>query len=213
MMRSAVFWEIYRTSGDHSAGEEARKAYRKAREAWAGLVATAKPVYSADIGYGPQAHLRGNWADRLPAIDEDIEDMERRLRPGEGGTDASPALQSALSHSPKRPLRGVHTPLARFRAGESLPIEISFEGAGERRVLLHYRRVNQAEPWLSASMEAVSGAYRAAIPGEYTQSPYPLQYYFEVRANSGDASLYPGFDAELANQPYFVVRLWKPVNS
>ncbi len=72
---------------------------------------------------------------------------------------------------------------------------------------LYYRRVNHAAPWLSAPMEARGGAHRAAIPGEHTRSPYPLQYYFEFREKSGGAALYPGFDEDLANQPYFVVRL------
>ena len=46
----------------------------------------------------------------------------------------------------------------------------------------------------------------ATIPGEYTNSPYPLEYYFELHNGAGQAWLYPGFDATLANQPYFVVR-------
>ncbi len=209
---SALFWAIYEKSGDAAAGEEALKAYRKAREAWAALAAAAKPVYEADITYGPQPHLRGNWADRLPAIDEDIADMQRRIRPGAGGAAVASAIGRALSHVPVRPRGAVHTPPAQVTAGESLPIEISFDGADERTVRLHYRRVNQAEPWLSAPMEARGGAYRAAIPGEYTRSPYPLQYYFEFREKSGGAALYPGFDEDLSNQPYFVVRLRKPVN-
>ena len=211
-MRSALLWTIYERSGDASAGEEALKAYRTAREAWAALAATARPIYAADISYGPQPHLRGNWADRLPAIDEDIEDMARRLRPRDGGTDVSPVIRRALSHVPKRPPKAVHTPPAPFTAGESLPLEVAFEGGDERTVRIHYRRVNQAEPWLSAPMEARGGAHRAAIPGEYTRSPYPLQYYFEVREKSGDAALYPGFETDLTNQPYFVVRLRKPRN-
>lgn len=46
----------------------------------------------------------------------------------------------------------------------------------------------------------------ATIPGEYTNSPYPLEYYFELHNGAGQVWLYPGFDATLANQPYFVVR-------
>ena len=41
---------------------------------------------------------------------------------------------------------------------------------------------------------------------QYTDSPYPLQYYFELRDARGHAWLYPGFRADLCNQPYFVVR-------
>lgn len=37
-------------------------------------------------------------------------------------------------------------------------------------------------------------------------SRYPLMYFFELRAGVGRAWLYPGFEADLSNQPYFVVR-------
>ena len=52
----------------------------------------------------------------------------------------------------------------------------------------------------------IGPGYRAAIPAAYTDSPYPLQYYFEVRESAEKAWLYPGFAADLANQPYYVVR-------
>ena len=43
------------------------------------------------------------------------------------------------------------------------------------------------------------------IPADYTQSPYPLLYYFEVHQAAG-STIYPGFSPDLSNQPYFVVR-------
>jgi len=73
-------------------------------------------------------------------------------------------------------------------------------------VRAYYRHVNQAERYVAVEMEMKDGVYRAAIPGSYTNSPYPLEYYFELRQGTGSAWLYPGFAEELANQPYFVVR-------
>jgi hypothetical protein len=55
-------------------------------------------------------------------------------------------------------------------------------------------------------MELRDKLYRAVIPASYTESPYPLQYYFELQESADKATLYPGFAADLANQPYFVVR-------
>lgn len=72
-------------------------------------------------------------------------------------------------------------------------------------VQLNYRHVNQGERWRSVEMQSAHGEYRAAIPGEYTGSPFPLQYYFELRRENEAAWLYPGFNATLSNQPYFVV--------
>ena len=62
---------------------------------------------------------------------------------------------------------------------------------------LWYRHVNQAERWANAEMAAENGVYRASIPAEYTDSPYPLQYYFEFRDAPDKAWLHPGFDADL----------------
>ena len=70
-----------------------------------------------------------------------------------------------------------------------------------------YRHFDQAERWESAEMRPVeAGAFRAAIPAQYTATSFPMQYYFEVRMSAERAWLYPGFDAQRANQPYFVVR-------
>jgi hypothetical protein len=56
-------------------------------------------------------------------------------------------------------------------------------------------------------MQYQSGRYAATIPGDYTQSPYPLQYYFELHSKSEGASLHPGLSApSLSNRPYYVVR-------
>ena len=66
--------------------------------------------------------------------------------------------------------------------------------------------MNQAERWQHESMQSNGRLWRAIIPSEYTQSPYPLQYYFEMRVTPESAVLYPGFGNELIGQPYFVVR-------
>ena len=92
-----------------------------------------------------------------------------------------------------------HTPPARFTPRQPLALKAQADAKSGR---LYYRHVNQAERW--QSMELASGA--ATIPASYTDSPYPLQYYFECRTSPEQAWLYPGFAPDLANQPYFVVR-------
>ncbi len=94
----------------------------------------------------------------------------------------------------------------RFKPGEPLAIELSLDKSNGGTVLLHYRHVSQAERWRAAEMQARDNRYSASIPAEYTRSRYPLQYYFEVREAAGAPRLYPGFQADLSNQPYFVVR-------
>ena len=73
-------------------------------------------------------------------------------------------------------------------------------------IRLHYRHVNQALEYVVADMQKRGDSYLTTIPGEYTHTRYPLQYFFELRNGDSRAWLYPGFDADLSNQPYYVVR-------
>ena len=211
-MRAAVLWALYESAGDVSALEEALKAYRAARAAWSEMASGAKGVYSADVTFGASTFLRGHWMDRLPAIDRDIAEMEKRLARAKSGSVSkqssarvAQAVREALASSRHAAAACRHTAPPRFRPGEPLAIELSLDKGSAEMVRLHYRRVNQAESWQSADMPGRDNRYRAVIPGDYTQSPYPLQYYFELREGP-HAWLYPGFETTLSNQPYIVVR-------
>jgi hypothetical protein len=207
-LRTGVLWALYDKTGDRIALQEALQAYRRARTAWAEFAGRAKGVYTADITYGASPFLRGHWLDRLEAIDEDIGDMEKQLaqaKPGARSPEVERAVRQALA-PPQRPVVACrHTPASRFRPGNPLDVELSLDQGDGRTVRLHYRHVNQAETWQSQEMQWRDNRYRAVITGAYTKSPYPLQYYFELRERSA-AWLYPGLDLALANQPYFVVR-------
>jgi len=54
-------------------------------------------------------------------------------------------------------------------------------------------------------MTRTAQSFHAEIPAAYTNSPFALQYYFELRESPQRAWLYPGFNPDLLNQPYFVV--------
>jgi hypothetical protein len=97
-----------------------------------------------------------------------------------------------------------HTPPAKFRRSDSLPVALA--GPAVASAVLRYRHVNQAERWQSATMDRTGSTYVAAIPAGYTDTPYPLQYYFELKSAPDKAWLHPGFAPDLANQPYYVVR-------
>lgn len=206
-LRAGVLYRIHDNTGDRHALEEAISAYRKARAAWAGIVEATRGVYVSDVTVGELPWLRGNWADRLPAIDDDIADMEKRL----DGAKASdhPRVVAAIGEAMGRPQRlaggCTHQPPARFQPNHALELAIRAEGkiASAR---LYYRHVNQAERFESAAMQGADGRYTAAIPAAYTGTQFPLQYYFEFQSAPDSAWLYPGFNAGLDNQPYFVVR-------
>jgi hypothetical protein len=209
--RSAVLYAIYERSGDRVALEEALKAYRGARAAWAELAERAKGVYLPDVTVGYRPSQRGHWLDRLPAFDDDIADMARRLEQAKATGAPPEKIRKAIAEALGRPRRSSvpcrHAPPAGFRPGQPLEIEFTLEKA--RKLVsarMYYRHVNQAERFQTVEMQARGNRYRAAIPAEYTQSPYPLQYYFDLKSAPDQACLFPGFAANLANQPYFVVR-------
>jgi hypothetical protein len=199
--RAGVLYHLHEQTGDRAALEAAVKSYRAARDAWSQLANRAKGAYVADLTVGEQPWLRGHWLDRLPAIDDDIAALEKRL--SAATVSEHPRLRAAMAEAlgrPRRPTMPVrHTPPGRFTPRQPLILKAQADAKSGR---LYYRHVNQAERWQSVDLE--SGA--ATIPASYTDSPYPLQYYFEFRTSPDQVWLHPGFAPDLANQPYFVLR-------
>jgi hypothetical protein len=202
--RAAVLYALYEQTQDRTAIGKALELYRAAQTAWTEAAEHGK-VYAPDITYGYDKQLRGHWRDRLPAIAEDIEDMAGAMR--DAAPHETPALTAAIRAvlaKPARPKVGCrHTPPGAFRPGEPVSIAAAFEKPVPVR--LHYRHVNQGEEFVVMDMKLEAGSHSAVIPGEYARSPYPLQYYFELRAGNA-AWLYPALEPPEWRQPYFVVR-------
>jgi len=208
-LRAGVWYALYERTGDAGFLEDALSAYRSARGAWSDLATSADGVYARDLTFGTSAHLRGHWMDRLGAIDQDIQDMEKKQEEDVSGKKSAEAVRELLSVAANpREFSCEHTPPSSFQRGTPIAIQIK---AGETSdcqysIRLHYRHVNQAETYIVAEMQEQDGKYTATIPADYTDSPYPLQYFLEFRDAQGLAWLYPGFDADLSNQPYYVIR-------
>jgi hypothetical protein len=208
--RSGVLYVAYDQSGDFRALEEAVKQYRRAREIWRNFAEGAKGVYVSDITFGPSPFQRGNWFDRLPAIDEDIFEMQKRLETASAaGEPRNSISMHELTSPPKREFVDVqHAPAASFVPAQPLEIAVGIprSAAQSLAVRVHYRHVNQAERYESADMSANGNCFTAVIPANYTNSSYLLQYYFELRRLPETAWLFPGLGSDLKTQPYFVVR-------
>ncbi len=209
LFRSGVLYSIFEESGDPEAGKLALIYYKKARSAWASMAERARSVYVSDVSYGDIPQRRGHWIDRIPAIDTDIAAMEKKVaekHPDAGSAAAAIRIATRAVTSPgMRPsVVCAHAPAAGFHPGNDLPITVAIPSPAVTAVTLWYRHVNQGERWKSTTMEHTAGRYHAAIPGSYTGSPYPLQYYFELRSGES-AWLFPTFDATLSNQPYYAV--------
>jgi hypothetical protein len=171
------------------------------------LIEVSKGVYMDDITVGEEPQQRGNWTDRLSAIDKDIAAIRQRLvgSSGSSQTRVAAAIAEVLGR-PERWMPEVrHEPSKVFRAGQPLEILLSSAQPGIN-VKLYYRHVDQAERYESIMMDVKGRDYSATISAGYTNTEYPLEYYFEVKEANGRTGLYPGFNANLINQPYFVVR-------
>jgi hypothetical protein len=216
-LRAGVLYLIYERNGNTAALRDAIASYRAARAAWVPLAESAKGVYAKDVTFGRATHLRGDWADRLAAIDLDLGDMENRAR-NEGLVLPTPLYQGdivpAAKLTPYWPDRASiplqHTPPQSYLRGDPVKITAGiWPYAGDLSrlsVRLHYRHVNQAEAYHVDEMTRSESQWEAVIPNGYTDSPWPLQYYFELRETMRRVTLYPRLDVNAANQPYFVIR-------
>jgi hypothetical protein len=214
--RAGMFYALYQRTGHRPALEAAIKWNRSARSAWVEFAQRAKLPYLPDITYGPLFFQRGQWLDRLPAMDQDTADMEKLLKEPPAAaqqTDANvvkQAMQAVLNKSvdDAHPvLTELHTPPASFQRGKPLSVvaragsSVSITG-----LRLRYRHVNQAEIWQSIEMVRADEDYSTAIAAEYTDSPFPLQYYFQIRTGPDKTWLHPGLEHRWRGQPYYFVR-------
>jgi hypothetical protein len=212
-LRSGALFALFEQSGDEHACALALDQYRLAREAWAAMAARAATIYRSDISYGSIAMRRGSWGDRLAAIDKDIAAVDARLRGAERSDTESQNSRQAIEAVTSRPVRPsidcTHKAPAAFKPGAEVALALAvpqLPGTNAlATVILHYRHVDQAERWKQMETQRGDSGFAAAIPAEYTQSPFALEYYFELRDENGAAWLYPAFDATLSNQPYYAV--------
>lgn len=204
-LRAALFYEIWMKTHDPKAGAQALAHYEKGRAAWVAMAERAKSVYVLDVSYGRIPKRRGHWIDKLAGIDKDVEAMRAAIAGGSSPVAAAaPAIAKATAVSNRPKVACTHNAPQQFSPGA--PLVLSLTAGADVSVLLHYRHVNQAERWQSMPMTRSGQGFMAAIPAAYTDSPFPLQYYFEL-SRPGAAWLYPGFNATLSNQPYYAV--WK----
>ena len=211
-LRAAVAYALWQRTHELGRLREAVAEYRAARAAWMEVVEATRGVYRDDITFGLHPCVRGHWADRLPALDADLAAMEDELKQAEAAAQGKAANLAPLAMlDGEAPQVGcTHTPADAFRPGQPLEVQLTLAEESAQAhgitVRLHYRHVNQAESYEIAEMTRSGGVYRATIPAAYTDSPYALLYFFELSDAAGHAWLYPGFNATLNNQPYFVVQ-------
>ncbi len=210
-LRCAVLWRIFTITGNHLAGDAAITRYTEGRTAWAVMAERAKGVYLSNITYGVNT-LKGHWLDRIQSFDEDIADLRKRIETFTAIKNkidpaaAESALKIANTRQVRPTVSAIHTPENRFLSGKPVMISIRIKSRTPRRVMLHYRHVNQAERWQSVELTRNNDTFQGEIPATYTSRRYALQYYFEVETGPAEATLIPPFTSNFDNVPYYIVR-------
>ncbi len=123
-----------------------------------------------------------------------------------GGIVPASRLEALARRAARPALCLRHEPPPGFQRGQGVVIEVAVAPPGAARVHLRYRRVNQAEAYGTVPMAREGHRFRAVIPAAYTDSPYPLLYFFQVENVEGRVGLYPGLGPDLCHRPYFVLR-------
>jgi hypothetical protein len=157
--------------------------------------------------------MKGHWADRLAGIEKDIAAMEQVYLKAGGDNKGTAYRESAsagaapgCAAAPKRPACR-HSSPGSFQRGSELKLRVTLLTAEPGvQVSVLYRHLNQAEAYEKLNMQAQEGGFAAVVPGSYTDSPYPLVYFFELRDSAGEAWQVPGLNDDLSNQPYYVLR-------
>lgn len=210
--RAGIAYGLFERLRDEEWLNEALDHYRSAKAHWEQIVAVTENTYAEDLTYGFVHFMRGHWSDRLQAIEEDIANMEseRAKADPSSSREKSAEARQRLAESVQKPdLASVirHDAPKSFERGRDLQIGLSCTNQ-DAQIQLYYRHAHQAEEYQTVNMDQKGTAFHATIPASYTDSDYPLIYFFEVEIG-GKKSLYPGFEAHLANQPYYAVRASK----
>lgn len=199
--RSAADYAAYRRTENVASLRRAVEHHRAALQAYREILPIVDGVYQIDLRFGPERNEHGHWADRIPALEQDVASMEAELashpEPVEG--------QTAIAHPVRPETTGItHEPPKTYARGDDLVITVQADPR-VTSVRLNYRHVNQAEQFESVELDPTNGGFQGTIPAAYTASTYPLMYYFTVDHGEEGVTVHPGFDAALANQPYYLL--------
>jgi hypothetical protein len=203
LFRTALCYSLFERTGDLKIAAKGLEFYRLALDSWKNLSKVSKNIYENDVSYGSIAERRGNWADRLALVENDVAALEDHFKKSQAksmGIDAVALLKVPIE---RLSITASHTAPPVFKPGSALKLSLA-DTAPSSEATLWYRHVSHAERWRSTKMERKQGQLIASISGEYTNSLFPLQYYFELRS-SNRATFYPALNAMLSNQPYFTV--------
>ena len=205
--RAAVWAELMIATGATELIAPVMDHARRAVDAWDRIAGLSRDVYADDLTYGPQSWLRGSWHARQAEMRAEILDLEARRSLGRTESlaltpEGARAAEAIRDWRPVVQGEDVTVP-GTFARGE--PVQVRYAGPADAAPVLRFRPVDQSQLWQAVAMQQDGDGWRAEIPGGATDTDYHLQCFVSVTAG-GVPALCPGLDADLANQPYWLVR-------
>lgn len=199
-MTAGTHLEFFHVTGEAGRLPRALEHIARAAEAWGRIVRLTDGVYSDKLMLTMEPAPR-HWKDSLVQVDEDVAYVRGLLQKhGDGGGavrvfpgESSPASVPQIEHAP----------VTSAPAGIHVSIGAKVSGPGPlRRVILHYRPVNQAVAWKKIEMRpGDAGLFEADIPGSEVTTQWDLMYYIEALTAEG-GTLWPSWEE---GPPYVVL--------
>ena len=207
--KASILWEYYLLSKNKKVGDEALKNYLKAKRAWNVAAIISKKYYLPDLSYGPQSWLRGRWDDRLPAINKDISDMKNILIKNKYKYKKIKKdldfIDYVKNWNDNQNIVITHSPPKNYIKGEKIYLSCKFVTNKKLVGYINFREVNQLKKWSRKKLTKIKGVFKSVIPNRFTNTNYPIQYYFEF-TDKKHSRFSPGFNKFLSNQPYYILR-------
>jgi hypothetical protein len=126
--------------------------------------------------------------------------------PATSGRKAEELLALVQQRTTRSRVSLTHKPSERFSRGRVLEIVAQTRVPTDSTVQLLYRHAHQAEAWQEMPMTVAGLNLRAAIPGSFTETVYPIIYYFVIHSREAAAAMIPGLGEGLDHMPYYVSR-------
>ncbi len=202
-LRAATSYAIARRVADAGVMARAVDELREAHAAYARIPGIVEGIYRTDLAFGVGVAERGSWRDRTMAMREDLFLLTKELEQLRARTGDERSPRRHRSSRPRVELQ-LRVP-ERFERGEAMEVRLEGDDPRVTGATLRFRRLNQAEDVQALPMHAVDGGFAASVPGDYTDSTFPLLVFAEAVLAGEPPVFVPGFADDLANQPYHVV--------
>ncbi|HSA49643.1 MAG TPA: hypothetical protein VLH10_05965 [Yinghuangia sp.] len=213
--RAAVEYALFQRTGEHRHIRDAVDILAEAHAAYASITDVADGVYRDELTFGQVLSERGHWSKNVSAMADDLHALrvERDRAAGQADTGTGNG-RPVLRESRPRP-DGIRLDAPeRFERGA--PLDVSLVGdpdvlSGVTRATLHFRHLDQSKTWNETEMSLDGREFTASLPAEFTASSFPVMCFAEVGFGNEAPVLLPGFESDLANQPYLVIHssVWK----